>query len=332
MTTLTAQIDRDLVAYYSFDDCFDQGQDNSGNNANATIVGDPECSCGVSNTNSISTELSQNAMRNAEVEGILAPEPCWYHIVFIRRGNRSQLFIDGVLVDEEAAESRVNVESLEGSILSLGDGKCVDLDVNRFAGFVDELRIYERAIRVEEVLALNLMPDRIENEDAVIFLGSSVEINLGNTCSDLFNWTPSIGIDDPSIAEPVITPPNEGVFTYELSLSDQFCAATDTIRITVIDPEALPCTAQLPSAFTPNRDGRNDTYGISNAVVLEDRLITFEIFDRFGGRIFSTANPNEKWDGRFNNQELNPGVFLYRVRYLCGEEEQIDTGSLTLLR
>jgi len=62
------------------------------------------------------------------------------------------------------------------------------------------------------------------------------------------------------------------------------------------------------------------------------RLITFEIFDRFGGRIFSTANPNEKWDGRFNNQELNPGVFLYRVRYLCGEEEQIETGSLTLLR
>jgi len=281
MTTLTAQIDRDLVAYYSFDDCFDQGQDNSGNNANATIVGDPECSCGVSgnailldgendflqllgtvgnkfstvdisislfikptqplgtqvilskqdactvdrsftmnfsaNTNSVSTELSQNAMRNSKVEGVLDPEPCWYHIVFIRRGNRSQLFIDGVLVDEEAAESRVNVESLEGSILSLGDGKCVDLDVNRFAGFVDELRIYERAIRVEEVLALNLMPDRIENEDAVIFLGSSVEINLGNTCADLFNWTPSIGIDDPSIAEPVITPPNEGVFTYEIN-------------------------------------------------------------------------------------------------------------------
>ena len=182
------------------------------------------------------------------------------------------------------------------------------------------------------MLALNLMPDRIENDDAVIFLGSSVEIDLGSTCADLFDWTPSTGVDDPSIAEPIITPTSEGVFTYEVSLSDQFCAASDTIQITVIDPEALPCSAQLPSAFTPNGDGRNDTYGLSNAVVLEDRLITFEIFDRFGGRIFSTTNPNEKWDGRFNNQELNPGVLLYRVRYLCGEEEQIDTGSLTLLR
>ena len=395
--TLPAQeVVRDLVAYYSFDDCIDLGKDDSGNNASGTIVGNPECVCGVSgnailldgendylqflgtignkfstvditislfikptqplgtqvilskqdactvdrsftmnfsaSSNSISTELSQNAMRSAEVTGTLDPNPCWYHIVFIRRGNRSQLFIDGVLMDEVSAESRVNVESLENSVFSLGDGKCVNLDARRFAGLVDELKVYERALRVEEVLALNLRPDRIANEDAVIFLGSSVDIALGKTCADQFDWTPRMGIEDPTTAEPIITPTSEGVFTYEVSLSDQFCAATDTIQITVIDPEALPCSAQLPSAFTPNGDGRNDTYGISNSVVLEDKLITFEIFDRWGGRIFTTTNPNEKWDGTFNNKELNPGVLLYRVRYLCGEEEKIDMGSLTLLR
>ena len=396
-TSLPAQdVVRDLVAHYSFDDCIDLGRDETGNNASGTIIGNPECVCGVSgsailldgendfiqflgtignrfstvdfsislfikptqplgtqvilskqdactvdrsftmnfsaNTNSISTELSQNAMRNAEVEGVLAPEPCWYHIVFIRRGNTSLLFIDGVLVDEEIAESRINIESLESSIFSLGDGKCVDLDVRRYAGLVDELKIYERALRVEEVLALNLMPDRIENDDAVIFLGSSVDIELGSTCADQFDWTPTIGIDDPTIAEPIITPTIEGVFTYEVALSDEFCEASDTIQITVIDPEALPCSADLPSAFTPNGDGRNDNYGISNSVVLEGSLISFEIFDRWGGIIFSTTNPGEKWNGRFNNEELNPGVYLYRVRFICGDEENINTGSLTLLR
>ncbi len=394
-TTLSAQeVVNGLVAHYSFDDCFDQGKDDTGNNASATIAGSPECVCGVSgnailldgeddylqflgtvvntfstidftvslfikptqplgtqvilskqdactvdrsftidfkaSSNSIAAELSQNAMRSAKVDGTLDPEPCWYHIIFIRRGNRSQLFIDGVLTEEVSAESRVNVES--NGVFSLGDGKCVDIDVNRFAGLVDELKVYERALRVEEVQALNLKPDRIANEDAVIFLGSSVEIELGKTCADTYDWIPRAGIDDPSISNPIITPTIEGVFTYEVTLSDQYCAATDTLQITVIDPESLPCAAQLPSAFTPNNDGRNDTYGISNSVVLEDKLISFEIFDRWGGRIFSTTNPKEKWDGRFNNKELNPGVLLYRVRYLCGDEEKIDMGSLTLLR
>ena len=281
-------------------------------------------------SNSIAAELSQNAMRNAKVDGTLDREPCWYHIVFIRRGNRSQLFIDEVLVEEVSAESRVNIES--NGVFSLADGRCVGLEDNRFAGLIDELKVYERALRVEEVRALNLKPDRIANEDAVIFLGSSVEIELGETCADQYDWTPREGIDDSSLPEPTITPTSEGVFTYKVALSDQFCTATDTLQITVIDPESLPCGAQLPSAFTPNGDGRNDTYGISNSVVLEDKLITFEIFDKWGGRMFSTTNPNEKWDGRFNTTELNPGVFLYRVRYLCGTEEKIDMGSLTLLR
>ena len=67
-------------------------------------------------------------------------------------------------------------------------------------------------------------------------------------------------------------------------------------------------------------------------MVLENKLITFEIFDRWGGRIFTTTNPLEKWDGSFNGKEINPGVLLYRVRYLCGQEEKVDTGSLTLIR
>ena len=86
----------------------------------------------------------------------------------------------------------------------------------------------------------------------------------------------------PSVADAQITPESAGEFTYQLNLADQFCIATDTIHITVVDPDNLPCIAQLPKAFTPNGDGRNDTYGISNFIVLENKLIEFEIFDRWG--------------------------------------------------
>ena len=194
------------------------------------------------------------------------------------------------------------------------------------------MRVYNRALRVEEIQALYLAPDQIETDDVLLFLGNSVDITLNETCADAFAWSPTEGVEDPSEGETRITPTASGVFRYELDFADEFCVATDTIQITVIDPEELPCAAQLPRAFTPNGDGRNDTYGISNSVVLEGRLIEFEIFDRWGGRIFSTTDPFAKWDGTFNGKELNPGVLLYRVRFMCGDEELTDMGSFTLLR
>ncbi len=283
-----------------------------------------------SGSNFIQAQLSQNADRSTSLSSQLPFAPCWYHIVFVRRGNRSQLFVDGELVQEASAESRVNIDN--NAELNIANGECVGITDNRFAGLIDELRVYDRALLVEEIKALNLMPDRIENEDAILFLGSSVDISLGQSCATDFSWSPALGVSDPSIAEPSITPERAGIFTYQLNLSDEFCIATDTIRVTVIDPDELPCIAQLPKAFTPNGDGRNDTYGISNSIVLDGKLIEFEIFDRWGGRIFFTNSPFDKWDGTFDGKELNPGVLLYRVRYRCGEEEKTEMGSLTLLR
>ncbi|MEM1122327.1 MAG: LamG-like jellyroll fold domain-containing protein [Bacteroidota bacterium] len=283
-----------------------------------------------SGSNFVRAELSQDDMREAPVSAQLDFGRCWYHIVFVRRSSRSQLYIDGQLVQERSADNRVQIDN--NGELNIGNGECVGITQNRFAGLIDELRVYNRALRLEEIQTLYLAPDRIQNDDAVVFLGNGVDIELGASCADGFAWFPTNGVADPTMGETTITPTTAGTFNFELDLSDQFCNATDSIQITVIDPEELPCVAQLPKAFTPNGDGRNDTYGISNSIVLEDKLIEFEIFDRWGGRIFTTTSPFNKWDGTFNGKELNPGVLLYRVRYLCGEEEKTDMGSLTLLR
>lgn len=286
-----------------------------------------------SGANSISAELSglvsADSFSRISLNTQLSFDPCWYHIVLLRRGNQNQLFINGELVRERNSP-RINIDN--NAELNIANGECVGITRNRFSGLIDELRVYNRALRVEEIQALYLAPDQIETDDVLLFLGNSVDITLNETCADAFAWSPTEGVEDPSEGETTITPTASGVFRYELDFADEFCVATDTIQITVIDPEELPCAAQLPRAFTPNGDGRNDTYGISNSVVLEGKLIEFEIFDRWGGRIFSTTDPFAKWDGTFNGKELNPGVLLYRVRFMCGDEELTDMGSLTLLR
>ena len=87
----------------------------------------------------------------------------------------------------------------------------------------------------------------------------------------------------------------------------------------------------MAKAFTPNRDNLNDTYGLSNPFAIND-LISFEIFDRWGGIVFRTNDPFAKWDATYKNEAVNPGVFLWRVAYRCDGEEINETGTVTVIR
>ena len=95
------------------------------------------------------------------------------------------------------------------------------------------------------------------------------------------------------------------------------CIAEDSFRIVVIDPNALNCNeAFLPNAFTPNGDGLNDVFGISNPRIITS-LISFEIWDRWGNKMFYTTNVNDKWDGTYNGQFVPSGVYRVLVLHQC---------------
>jgi gliding motility-associated-like protein len=87
----------------------------------------------------------------------------------------------------------------------------------------------------------------------------------------------------------------------------------------------------VPTAFTPNADGLNDELRISNAPVI-DQLIAFEIYDRWGNRVFVTDDLNGTWDGSYGGSPLNPGTYLWRVNYWCNGRENVTMGEVTLLR
>jgi gliding motility-associated-like protein len=110
------------------------------------------------------------------------------------------------------------------------------------------------------------------------------------------------------------------------------CTSEDSIRITVIDPESIECgDILLPSAFTPNGDGLNDGFGISNIFATGD-LLSLEVFDRWGNIVFRTNDVRGKWDGFYKGQAVNPGVFLYKVQYKCEGKENVKSGSVTVIR
>ncbi len=282
-------------------------------------------------TNSISVELSENANKKAPVSAPLDFGTCWQHIVFVRQGANSLLYINGVLKDEQSTPDGTPVNLDNVAVFSISDSPCNDVDVVPYQGALDELYIYKRALNESEVQELYLAPDKIVNENTTIFLGESVQLDATASCADTYEWSPTTFLTATDIPNPVSTP--DTTITYTLSFTeDLVCIAFDTVTITVIDPSGLDCgEIYLPKAFTPNDDNLNDTYGISNPYAV-DNLLSFEIFDRWGSRIFFTDNPFEQWDGSYKGKPLNPGVLLYRIRFTCDGTEQIDVGSLAIIR
>ncbi|MBP7184804.1 MAG: gliding motility-associated C-terminal domain-containing protein [Saprospiraceae bacterium] len=84
------------------------------------------------------------------------------------------------------------------------------------------------------------------------------------------------------------------------------------LKYEVVEGECL-CDMQLPTAFTPDGDGVNDYFfPVYDCYVTS---FTMNIFNRWGEKIFSTNDVNEKWDGRKNGKELPSDAYVCSLSY-----------------
>ncbi|MEM6773193.1 MAG: gliding motility-associated C-terminal domain-containing protein, partial [Bacteroidota bacterium] len=88
----------------------------------------------------------------------------------------------------------------------------------------------------------------------------------------------------------------------------------------------------IPSAFSPNGDGINDLFRVFPGAGV-GRVVSVEIYDRWGGIMFRGVGDQASWDGRHQDGKLAVGTFIYVVRtaYLDGEQKTFS-GAVTLLR
>ena len=87
----------------------------------------------------------------------------------------------------------------------------------------------------------------------------------------------------------------------------------------------------IPSAFTPNGDGKNDRFQV---LPLDNyKLIRFNIFNRFGQLVFSSTDSHIGWDGRYNSLDQPTGVYIYQLEMVSAQNKRIvRQGTVTLLR
>ncbi|HMU45755.1 MAG TPA: PKD domain-containing protein [Chitinophagaceae bacterium] len=164
--------------------------------------------------------------------------------------------------------------------------------------------------------------------DTTVVVGQPLQFN-GSGGVNYF-WTPSIGLNDPNIQNPVgIYGPDIDSVRYKLIVSDAIgCAdsAFVTVRVFKTNPYIF-----VPTAFTPNGDGLNDV--IRPIAVGIEKINYFSIYNRWGQRVFITSVNGQGWDGRINGRTQGSGVFVWMVSAVDYLGNHIFLkGTVTLIR
>jgi uncharacterized repeat protein (TIGR01451 family)/gliding motility-associated-like protein len=83
----------------------------------------------------------------------------------------------------------------------------------------------------------------------------------------------------------------------------------------------------IPNAFTPNNDGRNDNYVIRNIdKYAENELV---VVNRWGNEVYRQKSYNNTWDG----SDLTDGTYYFVLKVqLCNGEEKTFTNYITIIR
>jgi gliding motility-associated-like protein len=112
-----------------------------------------------------------------------------------------------------------------------------------------------------------------------------------------------------------------------LTVTDPFgCSASTTQEL---DPDAC-CKAFFPTAFSPNGDGRNDHfYPVFSGF---HRFHDFVVTNRWGQKVFESTSSDGQWDGTYNGEPQDMGVYYFYLRYDCGGNTLLAKGDVTLVR
>jgi len=122
-----------------------------------------------------------------------------------------------------------------------------------------------------------------------------------------------------------------GTGSYRLRVVDQAgCIARGDTSL------QADCPIYVPSAFSPNGDGRNDRFEAYSGIPFQ--IVAFRVYNRWGGMVYEATDfPSTAkqlfWDGQYAGRAAQPGLYVYQLEAVdaTGEREQLR-GEILLVR
>ncbi len=159
----------------------------------------------------------------------------------------------------------------------------------------------------ETQVSVSPQPVVFAGDDTAVLVGQTLPldaIDVNNTGFTSYQWSPVMGLDNPSIQDPVAT--ISGDITYMVTATTSGgCTGTASIKILAVTMSNII----VPNAFTPNGDGHNDVLR-PHAIGIKD-FKYFRVYNRWGQQVFFSANEGASWDGTVGGQTQPMGTYVW---------------------
>ncbi|HMG82456.1 MAG TPA: PKD-like domain-containing protein, partial [Ferruginibacter sp.] len=166
----------------------------------------------------------------------------------------------------------------------------------------------------------------------IIDEGDQSQITATVTPNVPFNWSSSPDIDGPvsNSLNPIVTPSQTTIYTLTVPASGGagVCPEiSDTVSVTVYTKNFY-----MPSAFSPNGDGKDDVFRVPPPPFVSFNLTDFVIYDRWGLKVFETSDITKGWDGTYHGSPADIATYVYVItgNDLHGKVEH--KGTVVLVR
>jgi gliding motility-associated-like protein len=156
----------------------------------------------------------------------------------------------------------------------------------------------------------------------IVKLGNQAVLNATSTGNAVsFLWRPATFLSNATLQQPITSPTNDIVYTVWATLQNG-CSSKDTVLVKVLS-ELI-----IPSAFSPNDDGINDTWEISQLNYYPYAKVW--VYNRQGQTVFESYGYTKPWNGKRNSKHLPVGTYYYIIQ--TSSNSKPISGSVTLLK
>ncbi|MEO5562225.1 MAG: T9SS type B sorting domain-containing protein, partial [Chitinophagaceae bacterium] len=154
---------------------------------------------------------------------------------------------------------------------------------------------------------INVHPKPIVNAgpDRILLSGNTITLKGKAEGEDIdFVWDPPLYMNDNTILEPTVAPTRD--LYYTLSAISAFgCEKQDQMFVKFVNG------IYVPTAFTPNNDGKNDTWEIP---YLDPSFgAEVSLYNRYGQVVYHTIGTTISWDGKINGMAQGSGAYVYVI-------------------
>lgn len=208
---------------------------------------------GSSNNLTLESWVSSNGSVNRTLGRLVAPNVITngnieYYCATIS-GDTMRIYVNGVLRAQKKGHPILNVPRSKNFI---GRSNWCFNDPD-FKGFMDEVRIYNRALTEAEINSLYQQTPTFAAFQSPVVSGTPVQLQAQG--GKAYQWSPAESLDHPDMANPIATPYETTTYKCQVTLPDG-CFYTDSLKIEVFHMPTCSsvCTGSLGENIFPNGD------------------------------------------------------------------------------